>query len=486
MTLKHNWRPRFYMIKKTFFHVFSVVVLSLILFAACADSQIDEDFDLDYDSSMSGDSNLGGYVFTYRYGGDQAQLGDGCLGYRMGSPLDDEARQRISDIQTGMKCTIDVIIDPDTYSSFVQATTGGVYFGDAIWIQSDGIRDMAAIDGVEGITNLGIIDYTDTLKWGNQRMLEVFYYEDDLYGLFPSLWPEKADNHADCITVVNENIIARLGVTDPREYVESKTWTWAKFEEILPLYYNEEGGSVIHYALDTSAADMGYVFLYSNGGRLMVRDATGEYVPGYFTDTSFQAMDRAKKIYTGDLSYTLNKAGGVDAFVNGKSAMIITNAANITGPAAKISLGMDNFGILNSPLGPSAPEDLTYTTYSNLQGSLAISKYAMDLDSTATILDALYAPLMENGTAEGMIDYLRRNYFFDDRDASVYYYMTRNSYYTYFHWSEINDTIWQYISSPKSVTEYIQSKKDKLTESLEKYVMPSVRGMNAVWGEGTY
>lgn len=473
---------------KYIFRIILCSIISILVITSCSGSDQNEVFEGLYDSDEN-ESDLGGYEMLYKYGGDISQIGGGCLGYNPSTQLEDAAIQRIEELEKNMKCTITVIDDTDSYNNFILATTSGTYYCDAVWERSGTIRDMAKIGGVQGITSLTQIDYTDFVKWGSTRVLESLYYDDDLYGLLPSLWPEKADTHFGHTIVVNENLIARLGVDDPRDYVDSGNWTWNTFKSLLPVYYVEEGGEVKHYAMFTESDHIAAPLVFSNGDKLAYRNSSGEYQMGCFSDTTFQAMSAARDIFKGEYQYTFFVSGFRDflqPYINEGAVLAMLPSAYVIGSDGSVCKGMDNFGVLPPPTGPSAPDRYVFSLHGQLEGSLAMSLFAKDIDATATILNAIYEPILNISTEEDMIQYLKRNYFFDDRDAELFFTMSRNSQFIHFGSTLYNTSICGYIGGTKTISEFMDSHKAEIQKAFEELVMPSVRGINAVWGDGAY
>lgn len=455
-------------------------IIAICLITACSGSESDELFDHSYDTSEV-TNDMGGYSLLYKLGGDAGQLGDGCLGYANGTPLEDEARTRLTDVQSKMNCTIKIDVDPETYAAYVTASTSGTYYGDAIWMQSDGFRDIAEFGGMVGITGLDAIDYTNTEKWGNSNILEVFYVKDDLYGLLPCLWPEKADSFIDDPMVVNENLIARLSVPDPRDYIENGDWTWNKFIEVLPTYYAEEGGEVKHYGLAASRSNLSFMMLYSDGIRMLEKNTAGNYVFCMYTDKGFLAMNKTNEIIGGDVAYTF-KDIGIEAFVDDGAVLGCFSGRSIIGPNAQVANEMDNFGVLSFPVGPDAEPGYKFSVYHNLEGSLGLSVFAKDIDATAAIIDAIYEPISDINSTQDLIGYLRKNYFFDDRDADNYIGMVQGTVYDYFHYGFIS-ILGGYGSDTKPASQYIESSRNAIDKVVNEQIIPSYDAINAVWGE---
>lgn len=464
------------------------LLISVVLVQACASDETPESFDRSFDTGET-TKNLGGYEFSYALDRFNNRLSDGTLGYAIGSPLEDEAKQRIAEVQSEYNCTISTLIDSRADTEFIKYCVSGSYWAEAVMRPGAILRDIAIIGAMTGLSSSdSIIDYTDLEKWGNYRSMEELYYKDDLIGVVPCLWPQIGDAYNEGMFLVNENIVSRIGVTDPREYVENNTWTWAKLEEVVPTYYAEEGGQVLHYALQGPSMDAAYMFLYSNGDRLGNRNQFGEYEIGQYSATAMVAMNEANKIFYGDFAYAckLDLPDYVNGFIDGNSVLFVCNGTDLLSPTGTISMNMENYGMISAPVGPDADPGLRFCVYSHIYSSIGMTVFTKDVDSASTVIDALYAPICGIASNRDRMDYLRKNYFFDDRDATFYLDMAQNAICYYFHYYEVNDNIWKYIQGSKTPYEFIEKNKDVLTRAFNEYVVPSIEGMNAVWGDGAY
>jgi hypothetical protein len=143
---------------------------------------------------------------------------------------------------------------------------------------------------------------------------------------------------------------------------------------------------------------------------------------------------------------------------------------------------MDNFGILSWPIGPDVEPGYNFATHSNIEMCIAFSRVSKNPEATAAIINAIYEPFDGYETLDDIIDHMARSYFFDRRDAVVFYDMFRASEYNYFHYG-LHSSTQDWLSANKSISEYIEANEEKITEGINEYVMPSVRGIDALWGE---
>lgn len=465
-------------------------LLTVVLFfsfavSACGTAE-KEVFDVDFE--MKGDKiDLEGVSIVYEIGlTDSALAVPNCLGYELDTTFGDLASKRLRDIQDGYNCKINLnyVNNGVSCRAFVATSASGVFMCDVISGTSDMWADVARIGMVIGMTELeDYIDFRNEEKWGYRNMLEVVYYEDDLYGLVPLLWPEVSVSYSTPL-VVNENLIGTLGVADPRDLLENGQWTWDTFDTCLGQYYVEEAGEVKQYSLTASNDDIGNMFILSNGSRFAEKDASGKYIPGFFTPNGVKAMEAANSIYNGPNRKTIDTVGNaLQSLISGKTVLGAVNSDNIIGITGRIAKEMDNFGILSWPTGPDVEPGYAFGMHSNIERCISFSRMSTHPDVAATIINAMYEPFEGYETLDSIIELMTRNYFFDRRDSEVFYNMYFNSVYNYFHYSGMYGYMHEWFTSNKTPAEYIEGATDMIQQRIDEYVLPTMRGIDAVWGE---
>lgn len=473
-----------YIMKKISLLLVFVIIFSVAVTACGAEEK--EVFDVDFE--MKSDKvDLEGVSIIYEIGlPDSALATPGCLGYELDTTFGDLASQRLKDIQNDFNCTINLkyVNNGVSCRAFVATSASGVFMCDVISGTSDMWADVARIGMVIGMSELeDYIDYRNEEKWGYRNMLEVVYYEDDLYGLVPLLWPEVSVSYGNPL-VVNENMISALGVTDPRDLLENGQWDWDMFDDCLGQYYIEEGGEVKQYSLTASRDTIGNMFILSNGSHFAEKDASGKYIPGFFTPNGIKAMDAAKRIFDGPNGKTVNYvADPIQSLISGTTVLGAANSDNIIGITGRISKEMDNFGILSWPCGPDVEPGYAAGHHANIERCIAFSRMSTHPEVAATIINAVYEPFEGYETLDSIIDLMTRNYFFDKRDSEVFYNMYFNSVYNYFHYSGMYGYMHEWFSSNKTPTEYIEGARDMIQQKIDEYVLPTMRGIEAVWGK---
>ncbi len=463
-----------------------LVLLFSVMLAACV-TQAQETFDLDF-SIKNEKTDLEGAALKYmRRTGDQSFSADDeqVLGYAVNTVLADLAVQRIKDVQDDLNCKLDISYysDGSMETNFRMSIAAGMYYCDIFTGVSDRFRDSMKAGLLVGLSELGeYIDYHNEDKWGKRNVLEILYWNDDVFGLIPAAWPTSSVSYRG-LTVVNEEIIASLNAEDPRDLYENGKWTWETFRECLEKYYVDEGGEVKHYALATSGQDLGANYLLSNGFQVAKKGPDGNYHSGITEPSALEAMNEANYVFNGALSYTVDKRGGntaqVEALIAGETVLGVMHYVEYV--TSNIAKTMTNFGLLPWPSGPNAEPGYMACHYTNLENVIVIPQTSPNLEATALALDALYEPFEEYPDLNAVKDLLYHTYFFDRRDADIYFGMFLNTQFTALG-APTNAALGEWVVSGQAPSEFIESNITKLEEYIEKEVAPSKRGIEHVWG----
>jgi hypothetical protein len=462
-----------------------IAALSLLLIS-CASA--DEVFDVEFEQ-MSEGLDLGGVEIVYEVGLDPS-IWDSptCLGYELDTHLGDLASARLKKVQSDLNCKVKINYTNNFTScrAFVACSASGAFLCDVISGISDMWRGPASSGMLVGLSELeNYIDFRNEEKWGNRNILEVIYYDSDLYGIVPMLWPEVSVSYSG-ITVVNEDIISAIGASDPRDLLENGEWTWENFRDCLERYYLIEGNDVKHYALTCSTHTLGAMYLLSNGFRMSVKKSNGELSPGLMTNEALAAMDEALAIYNGPLAVTLDTQGSaVDRLIYGTTVLGCVSSDNVIGINGKISKEMTNFGLVSWPTGPNVVPGYAAGFHANIDRCIVFSRASHYPESTAAVISAIYEPFDEYPTFNDIMELMSRSYFFDPRDSKVYYDMYTNSQFAYFFTSAgpLYASLGEWVLSRKSPAEYIESIENQLKERMIDSVAHSQNAISAIWGE---
>lgn len=456
-----------------FFKAFSLMLATVLVAAACSSGANTETFDTDFGPGSAENTDLAGFEMIYKTPADTV------LQYEIGTPISDDALAARDRVMKDLNCVITEI-----HSGTVRESVfSGTFLFDAE--VGDGLECVsnASVGMITGLSDSDFIDYTNEEKWGTRTVLEIVYHEDDLYAVIPAFWPEIGVTTYFPI-LVNENLIAKLGTDDPRDIYENGQWTWDTFESVLPVYYAEEGGSVVHYSFSSQEAIYAEHFIRTNGDRYTEKDKSGNYVLGFTDATTLQAMTKAQQLaqnYKYAIFFHGNGDEDDEVFISGKAVLFSIHSTHTIGANGAISRQCENYGMIPWPTGPNAGEDLCFSCYSH-SPVIDIPVNTRDRDATEQIINALYEPMGGMTCLEDLKSYLAKNYFYDNRDMNVYYTMFQNCQYNY--WSlDVRNMPTQYVSSADSASVIMDRTRDSFTASFERIVLPHIRGIVSVWGD---
>ena len=452
------------------------VVISLLL-AACG--QADEEvFDEEFGGIADVKDLEGVTVKYYR----RASGSDQVLGYEYDTVLGDLALERIRKVQNDYNCILDIqyLAAGDPYGTFNLNNSIGSYFCDIFCGVSDMLRQAMKTGALVGLSTVeDIIDFRNEERWGGRNMLEPLYWEDEAYGLIPLSWPTASVSYQG-LMIVNEDLIAAVNAEDPRDLFENKQWTWATFRNCLEKYYVQEGADVKQYALTHQyLGNLGRDYIMSNGYILAQKGPDGDYHSGLTDPRVITAMNEATDLAFGPLSYTISiDVNLLDVMVNGQTVLgVLHDSEHIS----RIVKEMPNFGVLAAPSGPDVEPGYIATTSMNIGNVTVLSNYSPNIEASAIVLNALYEPFEEYPDIDSVKDFLYHTYFFDRRDADIYYDLYMHTQFSYFA-SSLWNTLHEWLEGGWGPTEYIDAHLDQVEDYIQKEVAPSKRGVDAVWG----
>lgn len=460
--------------------IVGLLIIASIVLSVCSCSAPVEVFDMDFNAFSSVGTDLGGKTVVYA----TAYSDDTVLGYEIGTEFADLAKEAVNRTEKELNCKLDIVYGGYGFGEIIASAYAGTFLCDILCGNTNSATEAIRAGVITGIKSLGgIIDYNDSEKWGNRKHLFALCYEDDVYGVFPISWPLLTQSQFGYPLVVNEDIVSQLALPDPREYVETDAWTWAQFRKCIEDYTVIESGEVKIYGFSTTESAYVEMFTRSNGDRMVGRDANGEFVFGFSSDSAAAAMEEARDILKGSLSYAVYTAlpvPTVEKFDAGEAGMCCT--PYIFGKEDfYISKCLNNYALLIYPTGPNAEPGSACSVFSGYGNCITIPVLTHDAEATATVLDKLYEPLTGFETFEKIKEHMSRYYFFDERDCDNFYKLYL-SWDNLFNNCNIGSKYKEFITYNGSISSYIESNRESAAEIFDKYVMPAVRGSEAVWG----
>ena len=114
---------------------------------------------------------------------------------------------------------------------------------------------------------------------------------------------------------------------------------------------------------------------------------------------------------------------------------------------------------------------------------MAFSILGKNVESSAFIIDKLYEPLEGFEDKEEIKDFMAYNYFFDDRDADIFFKMFENTEYNYFieGMRLFNESVTE--RKNKSISEILDSYKTKNQNIIDTEIASAKDTMKELWPE---
>ena len=469
--------------------IFSLLLLACMIFSFSACAQAPEEEIIPDYSSEIGEIDFMGAEFKFMQQNEEHTTGEDYFGYVANTEFADLALQRVKEVESNFNVKVNVITGKDIPSTIQNETYAGLVSVDAAQAKSTQMGGTVRAGLLYDITQLGdYINYTDAEKWGNEELLKPFFWDGGLYGVVPAAWPIHKYRSMDGPMVVNEDLIRSINETDPREFVEKDEWTWDKLEELMPVYnhINNAGDEV--KALYTTVHWLFRTIQSTNGEGFVFRDENGEYQLGLHSDKTFEAMAPAWDWAFGDYaSFVYIDTSNVwenmlQAFLDNKSVLTIMNGTDLVGAENSIAYQMANFGVVPFPRGPFGNNNTTSgTTITEVRFGTFIPLLSKDPAMSAIVLNAIYEPLPGYETEESIIEYLRHNYFFDDRDVVNFVDAFNNIVYNYR--NEALTDVYIGINSSKSMREWLDQYAEADEKNRAEYVVNIESTIDELFGE---
>ena len=402
--------------------IISMILCLVLLFclASCAaEEETVPEYEFDNpgaDADLSGATLIMGLVQDYMFEG-----ADSTLSYTNNTDLGDLAVKRIKDIESRFNCRLQFDYVERAGSLAYTSAVGGLYVFDFISEESFFVYNYLKTNAFQDLTQVENLDVFDETKWGSRYMRSSTMADGGIFGVLPAMHPMRLQNSIDGLLVINEDLIDRLSVTDPRDYFERGEWNWDTFEDCLLNYaYNESSNDFV-YSLAAGIGTTAKALAICNGFDFMTFKDNGDFEIGYFGPNAVEGYNKAFELYNGPAGRNIDPEPSLDKFFNGMAVMQFIDAWQIVGTTNSVAFKMENFGLVPAPCGPSAkgPDDWK-TSYSSADFTLMIPITAKDIETSALILDQIYEPFEGYETKQDTIDYLYKNYFTDYRDAAFF------------------------------------------------------------------
>ena len=442
-----------------------LIGIIVLLSASCA-AQPEEEFSMEFGTEFDS-IDMDGFKFGIMQGYDETIL----FQYKADTLAFDLVKRRFNEIENKYNCKIEVesiASDGGYLSSVVTRLMAGTYSGElAFSHQPYQITHSGVLYPLDPLVEY--LDCFNAEKYGSLEMRGFSIDNNSVFTVSPVLWPGKQVSYAYAFFAVNEQIIKKNVLTDPREYVEGGTWYWDKFEEILPLYTIVEGDEKVtsvnftwNFPLDFAASN-GYTYVDETLSSNNLKSPAVAEALDFLSRICVEYRDNI----TYDDHYTM-----VDNFIAQKYVLAQTSFAHMVN---EIIFDVDDYGVVPVPCGPKGQYG-KWGGYVSDYDSFGIFYNAKEPEVSAMILADILEPLDGYETKDDLFSYAK-SIFYDDADAELFLSYTDNIRYNFWNegvYANFNSMI-SMVKTGKSSSEIIGKYETPLQTAIENNVLPDYK-----------
>lgn len=442
---------------------------------------------LEFMPEATGEVNFEGKTFYIVSDVDPAEsVQTSFLSYGATTANYDAAVQRFADVEKLYNCTLEFSTPIESRDMLLAAAAQKnidlvihpIYYG--------GFTDI--MQGIyTPISNISAIDYRDSEKWGSPNMLELFCYNNELYGVIPALWPDSNIMSSDFLLVINEEMAEANGMTDPRDLFEQGEWTHDAFLDAVTRFYNNENPDRIVYGFSGNERHFVDMALKSFNVDFIVKNGD-VYENGYNTPEFVTAIEWAANFIAGEYKEMAIFEGMdcVDHWVNNETgiAMVHMNYLCSMGgsdSSSDIILSDKEYGL--APF-PSLDGKTIHAQYERVINGIMFPSWSVNNDEMGLIANSIFEPFEGLETIETQIENLNTNLFFDERDTQLVFDMVSQAKYLYH--DEGIDDYHQRIEErfgKRTAAQIQQEMTGQLDKIIEDFIIPARTSMEEIFGE---
>lgn len=350
----------------------------------------------------------------------------------------------------------------------------GIKMCDFVYFGNDNANMRAAQAGTLYPLNdfPNIIDLSDSEKYGPINILEGCMAKGNVYGVIPNNWSQKSnDGNISTLFIINETLIQRYALEDPRDFYEQNKWNLSKLEEITPLFHISDGTNDIKAFM---GHDAHFARGFSGAYKLNpVYEKDGEYFPVTNNPDMITAIEWAREFitkYADDFTF-LTRWDGWKDLSQGACIMALGETMNIV----DIAKEMENFGIVPFPVADQYESKDIGMTYSAAI-TMSIFTGVESPEECASIIDILFEQI-DGVSKEDHIESLYKTIFFDKRDAELYVSIYKNAVYDYYGIGGTSLQMMEGMFQTKTGQEIISTLEGVMDEQLENNILPNYLAM---------
>lgn len=344
------------------------------------------------------------------------------LGYTQNTNFADMARARLEEVEKKLDINIELSKEcPDGFLNdviFLLASGGGKLDASiGMGYEDFSMKDLKlALTPMSAVSQY--IDIYDSAKWGAPERLEMFAWDNEIYGVIPNYWPELQFASSDFILVPNIDYIKSINQEDPRDFFENGVWTLEKLEELIPIYSNITENKTV-YGYSANERHLYELLMQYYGTDSAVKDVNGVWVAGCLTAEGRQAAQKLRDFQTGALSDNIYLASvGDQSTLWEKSEIAIStmHTVSLTDPNSGIvSVGYE-YGVLPFP---SPDGQSIFGQYERNVEAIFITSFTNHAEAVAHAISEIYEPFEGYETTDALKDIYNTSIFFDERDTEI-------------------------------------------------------------------
>ena len=454
-----------------------VLIVSFSLASCAAETETVPEYDMSHEDTAV---DLKGQVIKMAFGSLNYFEGENStLTFTKNTDLGDLALKRVRDVESKYNCKFDFIFKDGCGGIAYNNAVAGSYSYDIVSDESYGLVSYMRASAFADLIGLESIDVFDEYKWGNKYMRVSTMWDGHIFGLLPAALPLRLGISINDL-VVNEDQIAQINETDPRDYYENGQWNWDTIGYCIENYAhaNPMTNEPVT-ALSAGFGPFSKELAMSNGVDFFYFNDDGTFTLGYFSQPALDAYNQAFEWFFGATADNIYTGGSWDSMmrrvVNGETVLGYISGWQLLSTTDSLAFHIDNFGLLPMPVGPNAKSQNDFrTSYSSALFTICIPITAQDPEISALLLDRLYEPFDGLDTDEAMLDYLQKNYFGDRRDAQFYIDMTRDDHVYYHDSLHGMSTMFDQFPS-NGIAKGVSSYEAAHYEAAEKYIISAYK-----------
>jgi hypothetical protein len=435
-----------------------------------------EEFVPEYETELTaGATDLKGAEIIF--GWDTGRNGS-TLGYIEDTDFGDLASERVKDVESRYNCKISFVNQDSIGSRAYVSAISGTYQYDAIAQATFGLVNYMRASAFQDLVPLQGLDVFDETKWGSRYMRISTMFDGSIYGIIPAALPMRTFDSEVNIIAVNEDYVAAVQETDPRDYFENGEWNWDTFEHCLLNFAQTNNSNEYVYSFTSGFGGFSRDLGLCNGNTFVTFKDDGSYELGYFTPSAIDAYNRCYDWFYGSFSSYVTDEYLPELFAGGGAVMYYTNTNKLFATTDSLSFQLENIGIVPVPCGPNAKDPFDYkTSYASGAYTVCIPLTSRDAEITSLVLDGLFEAFPGYETKESIIEYLTRYYFNDVRDSEFMVEITTGPHTLYHDHHHGMSTMFDQIPNG-GVAATVESYKSAIYDAAEEYVISMYETLN--------